>query len=1091
MKFTLLSFLVPFLVLRSGTCRSTGAPSEACSTLTPSHSGSPQPSNTSSYQLELVSGNTYAAGGTVTVRLSANPSTTTFKGVIMQARQVLDGSVVGSWQLSGSDYQHLACPGDTDGQGTITHTDGQIVKTLPVTFTWNAPVQLVGDLEFQFSVVQEYVTYWTNMKSSIAASSTPPCLSNPCLNGATCLTGTNSYVCSCTAGFTGTNCQTATNPTPPCLSDPCQNGATCLPGTNSYTCVCDAGFTGINCQTASSTPPCLSNPCLNGATCLTGTNSYVCSCTAGFTGTNCQTATNPTPPCLSDPCLNGATCLTGTNSYVCQCAAGFTGTNCQTASSTPPCLSNPCLNGATCFTGTNSYVCSCTAGFTGTNCQTSSPTPCISNPCQNGATCSPGTNSYTCVCDAGFTGINCQTATSPTPPCLSDPCLNGATCLTGTNSYVCQCATGFTGTNCQITSPTPPCLSNPCLNGATCLTGTSSYVCSCTAGFTGTNCQTASPTPPCLSDPCLNGATCLPGTNSYVCSCTADFTGTNCQTASPTPSCLSNPCLNGATCLTGTNSYVCSCTADFTGTNCQNSLDSTPPVVTCPADFSSDIPIGSSGKQESWALPTATDNSGSVVFVSSTHNPNDFFPVGETTIMYTYRDASNNINTCSFTLTIVEGPCASVTCFNGGLCQVVGTSFTCLCVIGFTGQFCQTAVTDDHQAPTVIGCPDPINVNLTQGSSDVVVTWTEPSTSETTGVSVTKTHQPGSTFTDGVTTVLYTFTDQAGNSTICTFNVTVSTTDEAPPVDSTTTIVIICMIILVVILVFVCLVYFLRYRKRKPQEPTRDQEMTGYENRITPDDTINTAAIDSGSVGQNLASGYEPVRDVHVSQTYEDVGLPTWAEPWNVLWDNIIVGTQVLRKGQFGEVLYGGVMIAGELCKAAIKKLQEHASPAERKIFLDEFLSMTKIGHHPNIVMLLGACQHEGELYVAMEYLPNGDLRSYLRNARSMDDEESMSSDKLLQFALDVAKGMQHLAATGMIHRDLAARNILLDENLVAKISDYGLSRGEDTYVQTSQTRVPARWLSLESLTSKTYTTESDVWSYGILLWEIVTAATT
>ena len=86
-----------------------------------------------------------------------------------------------------------------------------------------------------------------------------------------------------------------------------------------------------------------------------------------------------------------------------------------------------------------------------------------------------------------------------------------------------------------------------------------------------------------------------------------------------------------------------------------DSLDSTPPVVTCPAVFSSEVPIGSFGKQESWALPTVTDNSGSFFYVSSTHNPNDFFPVGETTIVYTYGDASNNINTCSFTLTIVEG----------------------------------------------------------------------------------------------------------------------------------------------------------------------------------------------------------------------------------------------------------------------------------------------------------------------------------------------------------------------------------------------------------------------------------------------------
>ena len=73
-----------------------------------------------------------------------------------------------------------------------------------------------------------------------------------------------------------------------------------------------------------------------------------------------------------------------------------------------------------------------------------------------------------------------------------------------------------------------------------------------------------------------------------------------------------------------------------------------------------------------------------------------------------------------------------------------------------------------------MGCPDSINVNLPQGSSDVTVTWTEPSTSETMVASQTKTHQPGSRFTDGVTTVQYTFTDQANNSAFCTFNVIVS-----------------------------------------------------------------------------------------------------------------------------------------------------------------------------------------------------------------------------------------------------------------------------------------------------------------------------
>ncbi|XP_071790473.1 fibroblast growth factor receptor 2-like [Asterias amurensis] len=530
--------------------------------------------------------------------------------------------------------------------------------------------------------------------------------------------------------------------------------------------------------------------------------------------------------------------------------------------------------------------------------------------------------------------------------------------------------------------------------------------------------------------------------------------------AAPASPCANVQCFNGGTCVGVGTSFTCQCATGFNGQFCQTGVTDDHQALTvigCPDSINVNLTQGSSDVVVTWTEPSTSGTVG--VSVTKTHQPGSIFTDGVTTVLYTFTDQAGNSTICTFNVTVS---------------------------------------TEDPQAPKVIGCPDSINVKLTQGNSDVVVTWTEPSTSGTVGVSVTKTHQPGSRFTDGVTTVLYTFTDQAGNSTICTFNVTVSTTIEGAPTESFTRTFIICVIIFVIVLLFGCMYYyFLRYRKRKhphskpPEVPARDQQMTSYRNEVTPDDVVHTTALESVPVvRQNHASAYEPVRDVHLSPTYEDVGLPTWAEPWNVLWDNFIVGTKVLRKGRFGEVLYGGVMIAGELCKAAIKKLQEHASPAERKIFLDEFLSMTKIGHHPNIVMLLGACQHEGELYVAMEYLPNGDLRSYLRNARSMDSEESISFD-LLQFALDVAKGMQHIATTGVIHRDLAARNILLDENLVAKISDYGLSRGEDTYVQTSKTRVPARWLSLESLVTKTYTTKSDVWSYGILLWEIATVGGT
>ncbi|XP_022083827.1 fibroblast growth factor receptor-like isoform X2 [Acanthaster planci] len=221
--------------------------------------------------------------------------------------------------------------------------------------------------------------------------------------------------------------------------------------------------------------------------------------------------------------------------------------------------------------------------------------------------------------------------------------------------------------------------------------------------------------------------------------------------------------------------------------------------------------------------------------------------------------------------------------------------------------------------------------------------------------------------------------------------------------------------------------------------------------------------------------------------------LPGWALKWEILWSDLLLDNEVLGRGNFGEVRSGAVKISGRVTRAAIKMLKEQASSAEKDDFLHEFKTMSSIGYHSNIVWLLGACQHQGVLYVALEYLMHGDLRSYLRTARSQSDtdEDVLSAEQLVKFALDIAKGMEHLAKARVIHRDLAARNILVGEDLVAKVSDFGLSRGEDVYVQMSSKRVPLRWLAIESVRHNIYTTQSDVWSFGILLWEIATVGAT
>ncbi|XP_072047183.1 uncharacterized protein [Amphiura filiformis] len=222
---------------------------------------------------------------------------------------------------------------------------------------------------------------------------------------------------------------------------------------------------------------------------------------------------------------------------------------------------------------------------------------------------------------------------------------------------------------------------------------------------------------------------------------------------------------------------------------------------------------------------------------------------------------------------------------------------------------------------------------------------------------------------------------------------------------------------------------------------------------------------------------------------YNNVGNYEYAieeedDSWEISWDSLMLGTTILGKGNFGEVREGVVWKNNKAIKVAVKFLKDGASLIAKKDFMDEFGTMTKIGSHPNIVTLIGACENKGILYVALELIPHGNLRSYLRQIRQ-DGSYVHRSEQLMKFAMDVANGMKHLENIGIIHRDLAARNVLLGNDYIAKVSDFGLSRDEDMYVKKSKTRVPIRWMAPESIQFSTYTSKSDVWSFGVLLWEI------
>lgn len=209
-----------------------------------------------------------------------------------------------------------------------------------------------------------------------------------------------------------------------------------------------------------------------------------------------------------------------------------------------------------------------------------------------------------------------------------------------------------------------------------------------------------------------------------------------------------------------------------------------------------------------------------------------------------------------------------------------------------------------------------------------------------------------------------------------------------------------------------------------------------------------------------------------------DYAHPMAAKDYQIPRTKLILET-IIGQGQFGDV-HRGTFISPDdpNLQVAIKSCK---NPDSREKFLEEAYTMKQFDH-PHIIKLIGVCTEE-EFYIVMELAAYGEMRSYLQKSR-----HSINLETLLSYIFQLSTAMSYLESKNFVHRDIAARNVLVCTPKCVKLADFGLSRwvDEQAYYKASKGKLPIKWMAPESINFRRFTTASDIWMFGVCMWEIL-----